>query len=54
MDNGKILLFQTQGGETKIEVRLSNETVWFTSEQMTVLFRRNKSQYLSVNLSIHN
>lgn len=30
MDNGQIILFQTQGGETKIEVRLSNETVWLT------------------------
>ncbi len=27
MDSGLIILFQTQGGETKIEVRLSNETV---------------------------
>lgn len=24
MDSGLIILFQTQGGETKIEVRLSN------------------------------
>lgn len=32
MDSGHIILFQTQGGETKIEVRLSNETVWFTAD----------------------
>ena len=26
MDNGQIILFQTQGGETKIEVRLADDT----------------------------
>ena len=34
MDNGQIILFQTQGGETKIEVRLANESVWLTADQM--------------------
>lgn len=29
MDNGQIILFLTQGGETRIEVRLSNETVTY-------------------------
>ena len=43
MDSGQIILFRTQGGETKIEVRLSNETVWLTADQMAELFQRNKS-----------
>lgn len=43
MDKGQIILFQTEGGETKIEVRLSNETVWLTADQMAELFQRNKS-----------
>lgn len=43
MDNGQIILFQTQGGETKIEVRLSNETVWLTADQMAELFQRERS-----------
>ena len=43
MDSGQIILFQTQSGETKIEVRLSNETVWLTADQMAELFQRNKS-----------
>lgn len=43
MDSGQSILFQTQGGETKIEVRLSNETVWLTADQMAELFQRNKS-----------
>ena len=43
MDSGQIRLFQTQGGETKIEVRLSNETVWLTTDQMAELFQRDRS-----------
>lgn len=43
MDNGQIILFQTQGGETNIEVRLSNETVWLTADQMAELFQRDRS-----------
>lgn len=43
MDTGQIILFQTQDGDTKIEVRLANETVWLTADQMAELFQRNKS-----------
>ncbi len=43
MDTGQIILYQTQGGEAKIEVRLANETVWLTADQMAELFQRNKS-----------
>ena len=43
MDSGQIILFQTRGGETKIEVRLANESVWLTADQMAELFQRNKS-----------
>lgn len=43
MNTGQIILFQTQGGEMKIEVRLANDTVWLTADQMAELFQRNKS-----------
>lgn len=43
MDNGQNILYQTQGGEAKIEVRLANETVWLTAYQMAKLFQHNKS-----------
>lgn len=43
MDNGQIILFQAQGGETKIEVRLANETVWLTADQMAELLQRDRS-----------
>lgn len=43
MNTGQIILYQTQGGDAKIEVRLVNETVWLTADQMAELFQRNKS-----------
>ena len=43
MDTGQIILYQTQEGEAKIEVRLANESVWLTADQMAELFQRNKS-----------
>ncbi|RLD83117.1 MAG: cell filamentation protein Fic [Bacteroidetes bacterium] len=45
MDNQKseIILYQTESGQTKLEVRLENETVWLSQKQMTELFQRERS-----------
>ena len=43
LDKGQVILYQTQDGESKIEVTLANETVWLTADQMAELFQRNKS-----------
>lgn len=43
MNKGSIILYQTPDGQSKIEVMLSNDTVWLTSDQMAELFQRNKS-----------
>ena len=40
---GSIILYQTADGQSKIEVTLSNDTVWLTADQMAELFQRNKS-----------
>lgn len=40
---GNLLLYQTEDGQTKIEVTLANDTVWLTADQMVELFQRNKS-----------
>lgn len=42
-NKGEILLYQTADGQSKIEVTLSNDTVWLTLDQMAELFQRNKS-----------
>lgn len=43
IDKGNIILYQTADGEGKIEVTLTNDTVWLSAEQMADLFQRNKS-----------
>ena len=43
MSKGSIILYQTPDGQSKIEVTLSNDTVWLTTDQMAELFQRNKS-----------
>ncbi|MDR1336858.1 MAG: virulence RhuM family protein [Tannerella sp.] len=42
-EKGDILLYQTEDGDSKIEVTLANNTVWLTADKMAELFQRNKS-----------
>lgn len=47
MEN-EIIIYQTQDGKTKIDVKIENETVWLTQAQMTELFETTKQ-----NVSLH-
>lgn len=38
-----ILIYQTEDGQTKIQTRLEDETVWLTIEQMAELFQKSRS-----------
>lgn len=40
---GEILFYQTEDGQTRVEVRMSEETVWLSLNQMAILFQRDKS-----------
>lgn len=40
---GEIILYQTEDGKTNIDVKLENETVWLSSEQMALLFERDRT-----------
>ena len=42
-NKSQILLYQTEDGAAKIEVILSEDTVWLSIDQMAELFQRNKS-----------
>lgn len=42
-NKSEIILYQTEDGQTKIEVRLENETVWLTLNQLSELFQKAKS-----------
>lgn len=48
MPKDEILLYQTEDGNTRIDVRLQGETVWLTQMQMTNLFQTTKQ-----NVSLH-
>lgn len=41
-DKGEILIYQTENGDTRIEVRLQEETLWLTQMQMAELFQKDK------------
>ncbi|WP_405356270.1 virulence RhuM family protein [Ruminococcus sp.] len=43
MENSQIIMYQTEDGLTKIDVKLENETVWLNQLQMAELFQRDKS-----------
>ncbi len=43
MSKSEILLYQTEDGQTKIDVRLDEETVWLSQAQMSELFQKERS-----------
>ena len=42
VSTGEIVLYQPEG-EVKLEVRVENETVWLTIDQMALLFAKSRS-----------
>ncbi|MCK5678556.1 MAG: virulence RhuM family protein, partial [Flavobacteriaceae bacterium] len=49
--NSNILIYQTEDGQTKIQTRLEDETVWLTQQQMADLFQKSRS---TINEHIKN
>ncbi len=47
MENN-IIIYQTQDGQTRIDVRIENETVWLSQKEMVELFQTTKQ-----NISLH-
>lgn len=48
MSDSQIVIYQTESGQTKIDVRLENETVWLTQKLMAELFQTTPQ-----NITIH-
>lgn len=48
MEENKIVLYQTEDGQTQIDVRLENDTVWLTQAQMAALFDKTPQ-----NITMH-
>ena len=38
----QIVIYETEDGQTQIDVRFENETVWLTANQMAQLFNRDE------------
>ena len=49
--DSNILIYQTEDGQTKIQTRLEDETVWLSQEQMAELFQKARS---TINEHIKN
>ena len=54
MSNSELLLYQTEDGQTKIDVRLEEETVWLTIDQMSELFQKSRSTINEHIINIYN
>jgi len=50
-ENSEIIIYQTEDGSTRIDVRMENETVWLSQAQMVELFQTTKQ---NVSLHINN
>ena len=47
----QIVIYQTEDGQTQIDVRLENDMIWLTREQIAVLFGRD---YKTISKHINN
>lgn len=43
MPQGEIVIYQTENGDTKIDVKIEDDTVWLTQAQLTELYQSSKS-----------
>lgn len=46
--SGEIIIYQTENGNTKLEVRLEDETVWLTQKMLAELFQTTPQ-----NITLH-
>jgi hypothetical protein len=53
-NSSEILLYQTEDGQTKIQVKLEGETVWLSIEQMAELFQKSRSTINEHIINIFN
>lgn len=41
--NNEIIIYQSEDGQTQVDVRMENETVWLTQAQMAELFQTDRT-----------
>ena len=45
-NSGDIIIYQTEDGLTKIDVKIENETVWLSQQQMAELFSTSRTNII--------
>ena len=50
-ETSKITIYETEDGQTELQVKIEDETVWLTQDQMAELFKKSKS---TINEHIKN
>ena len=50
---GEILIYQTDDGQTNIEVKIEDDTVWLTQQQMSELFQTSRTNVVEHIKHIH-
>lgn len=51
MENNQIVIYQTEDGQTQIDVRMKNDMIWLTRQQIATLFDRD---YKTISKHINN
>ena len=51
MEENEIIIYQTEDGQTQIDVRLENDMIWLTRQQLADLFGRD---YKTISKHINN
>ncbi|MBQ3660009.1 MAG: virulence RhuM family protein, partial [Bacteroidales bacterium] len=41
--HGEIIIYQTADGQTSLEVKMEQDTVWLSQEQMSMLFQKDRT-----------
>jgi hypothetical protein len=41
--NNEIIIYQSEDGQTQVDVRMENDTVWLTQAQMAELFQKDRT-----------
>ena len=49
--NNQIIIYQTEDGQTQVDVRMENDMIWLTRQQIAVLFERD---YKTISKHINN
>jgi hypothetical protein len=42
-NNGEVIIYQSEDGKIRLDVRLENNTVWLSQEQIALLFSKGRT-----------